>query len=128
MPGVPIEHIDDVWDLAEPMLKKASDRIPGVYSMDDLRQKCLDGTYLLWFAKNAKCALIIKVSQYHLHKGCAIVLVGGTDMDSWIEEMSEIEEYARSQGCKEMIISGREGWKRIFKDYELESVTLKKEL
>ena len=128
MPGIPREHIEDVWDLAVPMLQKAMDRMPGVYCMRELKSKCMDGTYVLWFSQKAKCALIIKVSQYHSYKACAIVMVGGNDLENWIDELSEIEQYAKSQGCKEMVVSGRRGWERILKDYKFDSVTVVKEL
>ena len=128
MPGVPIKYVDEVWDLAAPMLQKALDKMPGVYSMDDIKSKCLDGTYVLWFFEKAKCALIVKILQCYSYKACVIMLAGGEDMDAWIAEVEDIEKYARSQGCKEILITGREGWRRIFKDYMLDSVTIKKEL
>ena len=106
MPGIPRENINDVWNIAEPFLKKGIDRMLGAYRLDELKEDCLKGNLLLWIGKTAEYALLIKVSQYHSYKSCAILAIGGDNMNDWIEEMKEIEDHARSQGCRDMVISG----------------------
>ena len=118
MPGIPREHVNDVWDMAEPMIKKATDRMPGGYRLKDLKSDCLDGSLVLWMGRNAKCALLIKVSQYHLFKSCVIILIGGEDYNSWIKELREIEEYASptprnsSSAWATWSATGSSKWKR----------------
>jgi len=128
MSGIPPDHIDDMWIIAEPLIKKGTDRMPGAYCLKELKNKCLSGDLVLWVGRKAKYALLLKVSQYHLHKSCGIVAIGGDHMDEWISDLKEIEDYARSQGCKNMVISGRKGWQRVLTDYKFDSITVIKEL
>ena len=52
---------------------------------------------------------------------------GGEGQD-WRRLYEQIEDYGRNEGCVISRISGREGWKRIFKDYEIAWITLERRL
>lgn len=58
---------------------------------------------------------------------CNIVVYAGA-CDDWDAAFAPIEAYAAAEQCAAIRIQGREGWKRIFRDYELSWVTLEKRL
>jgi hypothetical protein len=58
---------------------------------------------------------------------CNVVVYAGA-CDDWKEAFAPIEAYAKAEGCASIRIQGREGWKRIFRGYELSWVTLEKRL
>jgi hypothetical protein len=49
-------------------------------------------------------------------------------LDHIISVLKEIEDYATKMGIDRIIIEGRLGWSRVFKDYETERITLFKNL
>jgi len=96
MPGIPRENIEDIWIIAEPFIKKGIARTPEAYCLEELKKKCISGDLVLWVGRKAEYALLIEVSQYHLYKNCGIVAIGGNNMDEWISDLDEVEDYARS--------------------------------
>lgn len=58
---------------------------------------------------------------------CNVVVYAGA-CDDWDAAFAPIETYAKAEGCASIRIQGREGWKRIFRGYELSWVTLEKRL
>lgn len=128
MPGIPVENIELLWPMAEPLLKKAIDKDEGGWEIEDVKISCDIGEYILWIVRNGKAAVILEVSEYHNGKQCDIVMIGGDVMDEWIGELEEIEGWAKRVGCDRMILTGRLGWQKILTEYTTKTVTMVKEL
>lgn len=124
MPGIPIENIETIW----PMVSRYFDKQELDYGKEDYKKKCLSGEFVLWVGRNGKVAVILEVSDYHKGKECDIVALGGEGIKSWIQELDEIEGWAKRSGCNRMILTGRKAWLRVLKDYELKSIKMVKRL
>lgn len=124
MPGIPIENIETIW----PMVSHYLDKQDADYGKEDFKGKCLRGDYILWVGRNGKVAVILEVSDYHKGKECDIVVLAGEGINDWINELSEIEEWAKRSGCNRMILTGRQGWVKVLKDYKVKTLTMVKRL
>ena len=128
MPGVPVENLEQLWPMAEPLLNKAIEKAEGGWEIEDVKISCDIGEYILWIVRNGKAAVILEVSEYHNGKQCDIVMIGGDIMNEWIDELDEIEGWAKRVGCNRMILTGRIGWQKMLKDYTTKTVTMVKAL
>ncbi len=122
-------QVSDFWPFVEPMLKAATERC-GNWSIGEIRQQ-LDKGALLWIAAGEvgiTAALVTRLAK----EKCGLVLealcCGGDLGADWRSMYEEIEDYGRNEGCVLSRISGREGWRRKFKDYDIAWVTLQKRL
>ena len=127
MPGVPVENLEQLWPMAEPLLKKATEK-DADWRIENVKFNCEIGHYILWIVRNGNAAIILEVSTYHNGKQCDIVMIGGDYMDEWITELKEIEGWAKRVGCDRMILTGRLGWQKILTEYTAKTVTMVKAL
>lgn len=68
--------------------------------------------------------------MFAMRSGLALKIehLGGGSMRLWLPTLRELEAYARSQGCKKLMWEGRDGWKRLFPDYQVTAVVMAKRL
>lgn len=61
---------------------------------------------------------------------CVITSCAGRELPRWLRFIKELEDYAKAEGCHQMRIMGRHGWKAYFKEYGYTEpwVCLEKEL
>ena len=126
MPGVPQENIDDIWPLVE-IAMSGTVHEPG-FDINYYKEKCLTGDLILWVVRNGKAAIMLEVLEYPKGRCCDILTLAGYEIDSWLDELSEIEAWAKRQGCNKMTLTGRKGWVRMLSDYKIKEVVLEKEL
>ncbi len=110
------------------MLQAATEQC-GDWSLTDIRS-ALDGHALLWIAfgdGQLEAAAVTQLIETKNGLACHAVACGGSG-DQWVEYLQEIENYAKAEGCSVMRIEGREGWRRVFKDYKLAWITLEKRI
>jgi|GEM_PF-2319203 len=87
--------------------------------------------YHLWVSDNAAC--VVQVLELDGQKVCFLYLVGGKHGSAMNEILcdgqKQVEEWAKSQGCKGFYASARPEWERILKRYEfsVQSVNYYKE-
>lgn len=128
MPGVPLDKFGLVWPIAAKYFEEAAEEIEDSFSLEFYRDSCLSGKYLLWVSRDSKAAAILEVSEYPKGQECDIVMLAGTGITEWIEELDEIEAWAKRTGCNRMVLTGREEWVRVLKNYDVKTVTMVKEL
>lgn len=119
------EHIPDVWADVHPLIGRALDR-GSRYNRTDIFYGLLDGTMQLWTHHENGCinaALVTKLDDDY----CLLLACGGENMAKWQKYIGLVECWAKSKGCKEMRIYGRQGWGRAL-GYEVEYVKLRKPL
>jgi len=126
MPGIPQEHIEEIWPLALPLFEAAKSDEP--FKSEDYKQDCLNGRSVLWMGRNGLVAVMLEVSDYHKGKQCDIVALVGSELPSWIAELKEIEAWATRTGCNRMKLTGRPGWKKVLGDYTLTEIIMVKSL
>lgn len=125
---VPPDQITSFWPYVRPFLQNAAERC-GEWSIAEIRRE-LDGGALLWIVwgeEKVRAACVTRLVLIKGEKICQVLACGGVGED-WRSRFAEIERYARNENCVKAQIQGREGWKRIFKDYETAWITLEKRL
>ena len=128
---VPQDHIDGIWPLAEGHLLKSYRRcdqnIP-LELRDDLRK----GKRQLWLLTRGDVTIIAAgiTTMFVLRSGPALKIehFGGGFMGEWLHLLEEVENYARSQGCRKVMWEGRKGWIRLLADYDVTAWVMEKRL
>jgi hypothetical protein len=127
---VPPKETWRIWPRVEAFLrggqKAGGEYFDKVSTLIDLRT----GHLLLWIAYQDQKILAAALTR--LIKGddlvCQLVTIGGSGMRRWVHLRSEIESYARDEGCSRMRLYGRAGWKRVLADYQQTGIILEKRL
>lgn len=124
------EKVNEVWPHVEPLLATAMLR-SGEMTMADMLSRLQDRRLLLWLVWDGTeivSALVTELAQTISGKVCVIVAMGGKGRDRWLHLTSQLEEFARAEGCRAMRLYGRRGWKRVMRDYRETRIILEKDL
>lgn len=123
------EHLGSAWPHVEHLLKPAIDLSGGRYTVDTTRAAISRGQMQLWIAFEGTkifAAMTSTVSVYPAKTMLAVVHCGGRMMGLWLQTMSEIEEWAKAQGCAGVEITGRAGWAKALPDYRRVGVLIER--
>ena len=83
------------------------------HEMQDIADAIADGKMQLWSAPTG--ALITEVQEYP-RKRVLHVWWGGGTLQTMLNFVPHIEQFAKDIGCGKITITGRKGWERIFKN------------
>ncbi len=118
--AIPPESLDEAWLQVEPLLSKGLAFNNGDITTEETYDRISDGTYLLvcsMLGNEIQAAFAVELVTNH-RKTCNIVLAGGQDIDSWLDDfMDTIRSLAKEQGAEALTIMGRKGWARKMKPY-----------
>ena len=92
----------DWWQPSDVLAGIKADRMTAWVIADDRR---------LWGVVVAEIEIAAR------HKIGVIALCAGDDQAQWLHLLPEIEEWAREQGCSEMMVKGRPGWVRRLRGF-----------
>lgn len=97
---------------------------------DCVEREVLNGDALLWVVHNGviQAAVVTQLSINEGGKVCTIIACGGNGVLKVMGLMDRIEEYAKREGCRSVLVYGRKGWVRALRGYEPAAVVLRKEL
>jgi len=99
---------------------------------DDILSQLRYGTRLLWVVATPECkivaAMLTQLFDMRNGKICKMMECGGSHMSAWKDMRSQIEQYAREEGCDRVLVEGRPGWARVFPDYRTTAVMLEKRI
>jgi hypothetical protein len=118
-----------MWPHVERLVNRTTSN-SGDWTTEELRNAVCSGDQLLWITwdgSEIKAYCTTKIIPAPQGWICWVVACAGQD-DDWPSRIKPIEEYAKDWGCKYMRIQGRNGWARVFRDYEFEWVSLAKRL
>jgi len=127
------EDIEQLWPLVRGYVRKVVRLTPKLEEIDVLKL-VQEEYWQLWIAwdvdrGDALAAMTTELTNYESGwRTVRINLLGGIEMDRWKHLVSEIEDWARSEGCDAVEICGRKGWGTVFPEYELIEHTFSKEL
>jgi hypothetical protein len=119
-----------VWPFVSHLIRAAMTK-GRMSEFADVERDVLAGALLLWIAADRRAIWAAAVTQIHHANGerfCTIVACGGRARARWLALKSELETFARREGCRAIRIHGRRGWARAFPDYKLTRILLEKEL
>lgn len=116
------EQFEHTW----PLLEKAVERFGGAFEKHHIWAEIEAERAQLFATPNA--ALVSRVEMYPTGMKELRLWLGGGDMDDLLKMQPIVVQFARSVGCKRMLIEGRPGWARVFKDAKPLAVTLVQEI
>jgi hypothetical protein len=97
----------------------------------DLIDNLRSGHRQLWVAWDGSKVLAAAITRINVQRSglaCQIAACGGTEGERWMHLISRIEDWARAEGCRKVVIEGRPGWERVFPAYKRVRVVLEREL
>lgn len=124
-------HVRNIWPFAKDHIARAFDEEIGDCTFAGTEIDVLTGQALLWVAwmhgaiVAAFTTALVKTPK---HKVCLITACGGSQIDSWLHFLSQIEAYASAERCDIVRVMGRRGWKRKLVDYHEPWIVLDKSL
>lgn len=122
-------QIDEVWDKVKPLIKKVLNKIDFCYTIENIKDLLISQDMQLWTSYNKtqlESVCVTRVMMQPQYKSLEIVLMAGRL--NALPFLKNVEEWARSIGCKKIKIEGRKGWVKILPDYSQKTVQLEKEL
>lgn len=126
---VPPERTVEIWPAVAPLIRSALSKT--LTDFDIVSRDILDGRMLLWLGWDGMRvygAAVTQVTQSNGKRFCTIVACGGEELNRWRYLIGRLEQYAKDEDCRSVVIMGREGWERVYPEYRRVSVTLEKEL
>lgn len=126
---VPPDDVKKFWKHVRAFIIEAMFRGGGEYG--SVRRSVFDGLAQLWIVwDDAKivAAAVTSLGTVNDEKTCTIVACGGDDFSCFGHFVTDLEQFAKAEGCVAVRINGRPGWKRVLAGYDLQSVVLRKEL
>lgn len=125
-------EIDSWWPHVAHHVERWIER-DGLWDANGVKQELKDGRAQLWCFHHGDIKGIW-VTRIHLIGTIPVGVVWGCagDLNEHREDalafFGIIEDWMRSEGCKYVEIVGRDGWARIFPDYQRHAVILRKRL
>lgn len=111
---------DNIPDNAVDSISPAFDRF-GLHDAGEWVQRCRDDLAQLW--KVGNCWAITEIFESKRGRVCHIVALAG---DFTMDIMSEIESWAKDNGCVLVHFTGRKGWERRLPDYAQIATSMEK--
>ncbi len=132
--AVPIDAglIDGFWPKVAPWVAAALPWARGRWTLESIHDDLTGDFKRLWcvFRDNQVISAVVTVNtDFPAVRVSTILLCGGADADSWVPLiLRNIEAAARAEGCGQVEIIGRPGWRKLCPEYDLAGVWLVKEL
>ena len=119
---VPAQSVARRWQQVAPMLDAALPYAQGRFTLQGIYDDLEDGSKDLWaFYRGAEIigAVVTVYTDFPALKLCTVLLCGGNDIDEWKDQgLDAIERAALRDGCSQIEIVGRPGWRRKCASYD----------
>lgn len=127
--GIPHDQIDQWWPLVEPFVARGLEYADGKFTTDDIREALKTRDMQLWIANTLDSIGITQVVIYPRKKVCLVVMVAGSYLDRWVDEMeTTFVAWAKERGCHSIEAFCRPGWEKVLPDWHKLHVVLGREL
>lgn len=123
--------VDTIWDQVEPYIAAALARGRGTHTTEDVRKRCRERDAQLWIGIDDGLAavMVTEVCVYPRRKVARVWIFAAIDAPSWIEnDFGHLEAWAKAEGCSEIEMSGRLGWRKRLPGWDVREVLMTKEL
>lgn len=128
---VPVDKLDAARKFLAPFVETLVEITHGRMSADDLFAFAADGRFQVWAVLEGDAPMAVvttEIIRYPRRKTCRIVGCAGHHKEKWIHLLSEIEAWARAEGCAAMEITARKGWAKVLADYKMTGILLERDL
>lgn len=116
----PPEGASYVWPIVQPFVEKAFAAVDARVPVDLFQRMC-NGTALVWMVYDGDEIVYVFITELYERpsgiKVCSLLCGAGSRMDEWLHLQSEVEAYARAEGCAKIVAEGRVGWARALSGY-----------
>ena len=137
--AIPIEELDKVWSLVEKDIKNALAYSGQLTDSDFVYETAKQGKFQVWviWDKDEKITankyygvVVTEIIQRKYGKVCHVYIVTGRQMSKWQHLISEVEKFAKEEGCKMMELIARPGWQKVYNNhgYKRTHVVLEKQI
>lgn len=110
------------WREIAPLITDALAYCRQRFVLGEIRDKLERGRMSLWvFVRAGQIigAVVTVNTDFSTLRLCTILLCGGEDIDAWADDgLRAIERQALAEGCRQVEIVGRPGWRRKCAGYE----------
>ena len=111
-----LDQLDEMWQVAEPMLRRVERQIGSRMGVDDIHARLKSGAETLWFIyvnDDIVAAVTTSVKFYARQKRLMIENVAGCQMDEWgADVIAEFKRIGVAGGLNGIEAHGRLGWKK----------------
>lgn len=123
---LPADGLELAWPLLAPFVEQMAERFPDDWPVRETWRQGIEGIlsfWVIWEPEERKAYGVVgtrlgeKVSGKRV---LSIEIVGGEDHKRWVHLISDLEDYAKANGCQRVDIRGRGGWARSLDGYRLE--------
>jgi len=136
---IPIQELDKVWSMIEKDIKSAlaySSQLTDSDFVFDLAKEGKFQIWVLWDKEQKKTeqkyfgVVVTELIKRKFGKVCHIYIMTGRQRHKWQHLISEVENFAKEEGCKMMELIARPGWQKVLNlfDYKRTHVVLEKEI
>lgn len=112
----PLDEVARHWHLAEPIIKRATDR-SGSYQPIDLLTLAFrgqGGIWFVWLGDELVAVATTTIQQYPRNRVLQVPFIAGRFMKAWHRPLLEaLEAHAREAGCSALQGFDRRGWSRV---------------
>ena len=125
-----IQAINEHWEDIRVHLEAVADN---KCTVKDMYESVSNGRWLLWVSEiddsKPPFMVITQFVEYPSSTSLRIVFLAGGDED-WGTGIKILEDFAKTNKCREIEIIGRRGWERVLKPsgYGLQNIILSKEI
>ncbi len=128
---IPARVVGEVVPLVLPLLEAIVARSDGRYSVPGMLEQFARENWQLWIVWDGSVRAIVATELYFdvsKMKCCTIRFATGRGAAGWSPLISQIEDWARDEGCVKIDMTARKGWARHLPAYKLSHVFLEKGL
>ena len=117
------QDIEPFGDMFRQLLDRVTPLSHGTMSTDDVLRLVKEDKFQLWavFVQGAEALTAMFVTQLMIYpsglKVCEIILFAGKGIRDSVHLISDLESWARGNGCDRIHINGRRGWGRVMGSY-----------
>ena len=134
---IPTASVGATWPALLPHLSKAFKYEGGNIVEASKKKRIQDEMAQLWAVVDDEAkpkpkvmgALITRLDKQESGELFAIVeILGGEDLKEWVHLRSQIEAWAKAEGCTCVQLWARKGWARHLQDYKIVQYVMRKDL
>lgn len=125
------DQVDQIWPHVRAFIETAFQKGRGDENPDVIEAEVRAGRSLLWVVWDGAgllAAATTRIIEAPMRKYCLITSCGGRELPRWLAFITDLENYARGEGCAALRIEGREGWAKMFPAYHQPYIVLEKVL
>ena len=122
--------VEAFWPFVEEHIARCIPHSEGELEVEDFHTALTKREMQLWIAYHSQivATMITQIVPYPQKKILRIIAIAGDDMDQWLPNLPQVEQWAASIGCSALECWGRKGWLRVLQDWKCSYHVLTKEI